>query len=299
MNGYWPPKYQYKARTIIGYLNRLVLGNVYEAVYKLQPDYNNSGAMTYILAVEEWYLNRIRWAAEASVTVWTGQTAGFYDLPNQGDGIRRFGVFQDLTMLAFRDKSVYIITPSKDPYQLLVDQGPLTNRGIWAANSLQQVRATPRSSDPRFRLTEEESFIYLGHDDIYRIDARGGESIGTPIRVEFFNTVDPTKLLNAWSFQDTADKKYYLVTILKDGTQHAWIYDWEEKTWSRQDFLDYTSVGEGPRATLGGRRSMSITETIYPKDQATAILNPGSTDFRVIIRDFPAPEEAFTYVKTP
>lgn len=297
MNGIWTPAdSQYKARTIIGYLNRLFLGNVYEIVsgrYIVAGGGSSGITTTWLTTLSDWYLNRIRWSNEASVTEWNGRTAGFYDLPNQGDGIRRFGVFQTKEMVVFRDRSVYSVVPAKDPDQLIVDRGSMTVKGIWAPNSLQQLRATPKASDPRFRLADEESFVYLGFDDVYRLDTTTVESIGAPIRTEFFRAVEPTKLLQAWSFQDTTDKKYYLVTTLKDSSQHAWIYDWEEKTWSRQDFADYTSIGEGQPTTLGGRRSMSLLDTVTPTTVMKATTNLTHVDFTEVV----TPIEGITEVK--
>jgi hypothetical protein len=256
MNGIWYPKY--RARTIVHYLNRLCLGNVEERTSITQA---------------EWYLNRIRFAKEASVSEWNVRTAGFVDLFDHGNAIMRMGVVGVKDLFVFRDKSVDRVAPHPDALHVMKDVGVQTTHGIWSPGSLQKVYATPRASDPRFRLIDEESFIYLGRDDFYRIDLSTCESIGQPIRREFFNAVNDGLLAQAWSFQDSADKKYYFVCRLKDATQHAWIYDWEEKTWSRQDFSDYSTVGSGHRATLGGRRLMSLFETVVPHEEVVTAKN--------------------------
>ena len=234
-----------RARTIINYLNRLFLGNVCEITGPRIPlvefDYYPAPTKT-----EEWYLNRIRWSQDASVTKWTGIGAGFCDLPDQGDPILRFGRFQEEDLYVFRSRSVWHIMPTLDPYSVIKYEGPISLNGIWAPNSLQRIEMTPSASDARFRLSAQSSFIYLGNDDFYRLDASGGESIGKPIREEFFRLVDPTLLPRAWSFLDVSHHKYYLVAPLSGGEawagfiefppQIAWIYDWEEKTWSKQSF---------------------------------------------------------------
>lgn len=243
-----PNWFQYKARTIIGYLNRLFLGNVCERWSTPDPDLWFTPNYHDVIMREEWYLNRIRWTADATVTDWSSIGSGFCDLPDQGDPILRFGRFQEEDLYVFRGRSVWHVTPSLDPYSVIKYEGPISTNGIWSPNSLQTVRATPTSFDARYRLAAEASFIYLGRDDFYRLDAAGGESIGKAIREEFFKVVDPSQLCYAWSFQDTPARKYYLITRLtaRDENdyplQMAWIYDWEEKTWSHQDW--------GPRPIL-------------------------------------------------
>ena len=198
----------YKARTCIGYLNRLFIGYPYDV---------------------SWCANRIRWSKEADITTWIDPTAGFYDLKDEGDPIRRYGRIVGNILFIFREGSVYRAYPTSDPYDPIAVTGPQTTKGIYAPNSLQRV---------------EEGFFYLGPDDVYVIGETVHQGIGWQIRAALFKEADPNKLANAWSFLDSRNKEYYLITTLKDGTFHAWIYNYEQKTWSRQDFSDYTAIGD-------------------------------------------------------
>jgi len=198
----------YKAQTCIGYLNRLFLGYTYET---------------------SWLANRIRWSKEADITDFLDDTAGFYDLQDEGDPIRRYGRVAGNILFIFREGSIYRAYPTSDPLDPIAVSGPQTAKGIWAPNSLQRV---------------EDGFFYLGPDDIYGISESTHQGVGWPIRAALFQDTDPAHLTKAWSFLDSRNKEYYLITTLKDATQHAWIFNWEQKVWSRQDFSDYSALGD-------------------------------------------------------
>ena len=170
------------------------------------------------------YLNRIEWSAEGDITTWSGDTWGQLDLPDEADGIMRLGWLRGNFLLVVREESVGVLNPTGDPEDPVAYQ-PRFSRGACSRNSFSRI---------------ENAYIYLGYEDVYICDGASLQNVGTPIRRELFSTADASKLQYAWSFVDKRDKDYYLVTTLDDGTQRAWIYNYEQGVWSQQDLTDYT-----------------------------------------------------------
>lgn len=195
----------HKMRCCIGFMGCLYGGNVHDV---------------------SWLLNRLEWSDEGDITAWSGATSGWMDLKDEGDQIMRLGRIWGNTMLIFRDRSVYLGLATADPYFPLAVQF-LSGRGVLSASSVHRL---------------EREYMYLGDDDVYMCDATGARSVGVKVRKDLFRLADPAKLQYAWSFVDKREKDYYLVTDMLDGTRQAWIYNYEEGTWTRQDLTGYTAL---------------------------------------------------------
>ena len=202
-----------KVCTFCGYLGRIFTGNVYD-----------SGASA-------WRPNRIRWSAFTDLTHWdyaTYLSAGYLDLNDNLDPIYNIEKATGNILAIFRRHSVYLGYPSAYAENPIADQFN-NDHGIIAPNTLQ------RAGD---------QFFYLGEDDIYRFTVSGGSTgIGARIREEFFATYDPAAILRTWSFLDYLNKEYYLVVKLATTAYRAWIYNYEQESWTMQDFDTNISLG--------------------------------------------------------
>lgn len=194
------------ARCMIGWLGCLFTGNV--------------------LPGNNWLFNRIQWSDYQDITAWSGATSGYYDLSDEGDPIKRLGLFRGNIMPIIRRDSVYVAYPTGDPGDPIVAQ-PFAKRGIVAPNSLQML---------------EEEYLFLGDDDIYMLSTRTLDRVGGRVRTDLFKDVDESALPYAWSFLDRRTKDYYLITTMQDGTQRAWIFNYEDGQWASQDYTGYTAM---------------------------------------------------------
>lgn len=200
-------------RTFCGYLGRLFLGNVFDS---------GAGA---------WRPNRLQWSAFTDITHWdyaTYLSAGYYDLNNNLDPIYNIAVTLSNILIIFRRFSIYVAYPNA------LAENPISERynnehGVIAPNTIQKVG---------------DSFFYLGEDDAYQFTLDGGSvSIGMKIREELFSTYKPSSILYAWSFNDFLNKEYYLVVEQNDSTYRAYIYNYEQNSWTMQNFESNLSLG--------------------------------------------------------
>lgn len=179
-----------------------------------------------VLPGNNWLHNRIQWSDYQDITAYSGATSGFYDLDDEGDPIKRFGLFRGNIMPILRRESIYIAMPTGDPGDPIACQ-PFAKRGIAAPNSLQML---------------EEEYLFLGDDDIYMLSTRALERVGGRVRTDLFRDIDESNLQYAWSFLDRRTKEYYLITTMQDATQRAWIFNYEDGQWATQLFTGYTSL---------------------------------------------------------
>lgn len=193
-------------RCMVAYLGRLVGGDVTPASTE--------------------YLNRLQFSDYGDLTAWAGATSGDTDLTDAGDRIIRMARARGHQLLILREKSTYVGFPTLDPGDPIATQH-LAQRGIFAYMSLQEL---------------ENEFIFLGEDDVYLCDMVSVKRIGWKIRRTLFADADPSKLYLAWSYLDERAKDYYLIVEMSDGTQLAWIYNYEARDWSIQDLTGYTSL---------------------------------------------------------
>jgi len=194
-------------RCCVGYLGRLVGGSVTPASDEL--------------------LNRLQFSLYGDITTWSGATAGDHDLVDEGDRILRLALLRGHQLLILRQETTYIGYPTTVPGDPIATQF-LSNWGIFARQSLQPIG---------------NSYIFMGGDDIYIADATAVVPVGWKIRRHLFRDATPSTLDQAWSFTDKRAKNYYLVVAMSDGTQMAWIYNWEEQAWTQQDLTGYTMLG--------------------------------------------------------
>lgn len=202
-----------KARSFCGYLGRMFTGNVYDSDISL------------------WRPNRIQWSAFTDLTLWdygVNISAGYLDLNDDLDPIYNIEKTTSNLLVVFRRRSIYVC------YSNALAENPITDQysndhGIVAPNTLQRVGGM---------------FFYLGEDDIYSFTtSEGSISIGTRIRDELLSLIDPSTILHSWSFLDYLNKEYYLVLKHLDGLYYAWIYNYEQQSWTMQHFEDYVSLG--------------------------------------------------------
>lgn len=202
-----------KARTFCGHLGRIFVGNVYDAT------------------AVAWRPNRIQWSAFTNLTYWDYATyfsAGYEDLNDSLDHIYNLMVAKNGVLVVFRRNSVWLCYPNTLAEKPITGY-PNNDHGIIAPNSLQ------RAGD---------LFFYLGDDDIYQFTVDGGSvGIGARIRDELFATYSPANVLYAWSFHDFLNKEYYLVLKQADATYRSYIYNYEQQSWTMQNFENYISLG--------------------------------------------------------
>jgi hypothetical protein len=177
-----------------------------------------------------WYINRLQWSKINDITTWTGDiSCGYLDLTDESDAILNIEVTTGNIVLIFRRNSVYLGTPNSDVTNPMSSQF-LSAYGILAPFSLQRVG---------------NNFFYLGDHDVYLI--RGYEEpigVGAKIREDLFAGMDSSKVQYAWSFVDKVNQLYYLVMRQNDATWRAWIFNYEQNSWTYQDFTGIYSVGE-------------------------------------------------------
>ena len=206
-----------KARTFCGYLRRMFVGNVYDA----------GGSV--------WKPNRIQWTGFTDLTHWdyaTYPSAGYLDLDDNLDPIYDIEITSGNVLVVFRRKSVYVCYPGTLAENPIYEQYN-NNHGLFAPNTVQRVG---------------DAFYYWGEDDVYRFTTDGGSvSIGAKVRNEILSLYNPTYVLHAWSFIDILNKEYYLIIRVADVNQNpvyrAFVYNYEQDSWSAQDFENYLSLG--------------------------------------------------------
>jgi len=177
-----------------------------------------------------WYVNRLQWSTINNILDWplTG-SSGFLDLADDSDAILRLEMTSGNIVIILRRKSIHLGIPNALVTNPIGTQF-LSARGLRAPNSVQK---------------EGNNLYYMGDSDIYRIAGTAEpESIGMAIRTNLFKLADPATLSYVWSFLDNVNKLYYLVVRLLDTTWRAWIFNFEQNSWSMQDFTGISSVGE-------------------------------------------------------
>ena len=206
-----------KARTFCGHLNRMFVGNVYDADLSV------------------WRPNRIRWSTFTDLTHWdyaTYLSAGYLDLNDTLDHIYNIDKTSGNVLVVFRRKSIWVC------YASTLAENPIyevysNSHGIFAPNTVQH---------------EGDTFYYWGEDDVYKFTVDGGSvSIGSRVRDSILASYNPAYVLYAWSFIDILNKEYYLIIRVADVNQNpvyrAYIYNYEQESWSAQDFENYLSLG--------------------------------------------------------
>jgi hypothetical protein len=195
----------YRCKCVHGYTSQLFCGAIYDG---------------------EWLLNRMHWSDEQDITSWTGVSTGFLDLEDEADVIQRMVTLSGGNLGVFRAESIYVGFPNNDIIKPLTMQ-KYYGRGLYAPGTLQDV---------------EGNWVFVSAKDIFVFNGSSLESIGTPIRHEFFKLIDPNYLEYAWSFVDRVCQEYYIVAELKDGSQRAWIYNYYDKCWTQQDMSEITHL---------------------------------------------------------
>lgn len=197
-------------RNFCGWYGRLLGANIYESA--------------------TWYVNRLKWSKINDITTWSGDiSCGYLDLMDDSDAIHNIEMTTGGVVLIFRRNSIYLGIPNNDVMNPLFSQF-LSSYGILAPFSLQRIGNT---------------FFYLGDGDIYTINGTDEPtSIGFKIREDLVRYMDPATVSYAWSFLDKVNKLYYLVMRQLDTTWRAWIFNYEQQSWSYQDFTGTYSLGE-------------------------------------------------------
>jgi len=167
----------------------------------------------------EWCPFRLQWSEINDFETWETGTAGFYDFVSSADEIRGFLVLPEDVLVVLRSETCCLGYPTGDAYDPL-SLRLLARVGLYDAGTLQSFGT---------------GGFFLGTDDVYRVDAAGLQSIGLAVRDQILSNAFGATL---WSFLDVASKEYYLVV---DST--AWIYNYEENTWSTCDMGTITCLG--------------------------------------------------------
>lgn len=179
-----------------------------------------------------WLVNRLQWSKLNDVTIWSvgaDISCGSLDLFDESDAIQNIEVTTGNIVIIFRRNSIYLGLPNSDVTNPMQSQY-LSSYGILAPFSLQRAGNT---------------FFYLGDGDVYTIVGyEEPTSIGFKIRETLFATYDPATIQYAWSFLDKVNHLYYLVLRQLDTTWKAWIYNYEQQSWSYQDLSGIYSIGE-------------------------------------------------------
>lgn len=167
-----------------------------------------------------WLANRIQWSTEGNCLDWSASvTWGFLDLPDEEDKCVALGFARTQFGYAFRKRCVYLLLTTQKGENPITAQ-PLFRKGIRAQNSVQRL--------------PDDSFVYLGYDDVYRVTPEGGNSIGGPIRDELYASTTLAKAVYAWSWHDAYSNRYYIVLPEISGHgRTAWCYNYEEDHWTK------------------------------------------------------------------
>jgi len=196
-----------KTKAFCGWLGRMLNGNVYDTA---------------------WYMNRLWWSGINDLTDYTSLSSGYLDLEGESDAILNLEVTTGNVVLIFRRKSIYLGVPISFVENPIGSQY-LSSYGLLAPDSVQRAGV---------------DFFYLGDSDVYAISQYDAPvSIGVKVRKEIFALADPAHISEAWSFLDSMNKLYYLIITLKDATTRAWIFNFEQKSWTTQNFTGIFSLG--------------------------------------------------------
>jgi hypothetical protein len=177
-----------------------------------------------------WLVNRLQWSKLNDVTTWTGDiSCGYLDLFDDSDAIHNIEVTTGNVVLIFRRNSIFLGVPNSDVSNPMGSQF-LSSYGILSPFSLQRIG---------------NNFFYLGDGDVYTINGYNEPTgIGSKIREDLVRYLDPSAVSYAWSFLDKINHLYYLVMKQLDTTWRAWIYNYEQQSWSYQDLTGITSIGD-------------------------------------------------------
>lgn len=197
-------------RTFCGWVGRMLSGNVYVSA--------------------TWYVNRLAWSAINNITDWTYTvSSGYLDLNDESDAIQRIETTSGNVVIILRRKSVWLGLPNSNVFNPMFSQF-LSSKGIRAPNSVQK---------------QGNTIFYMSDSDIYAIEGYAEpQSIGFNVRTDLFKLADPATISYSWSFIDSVNKLYYLVVRLLDSTWRAWIFNYEQGSWSMQDFSNIFALGE-------------------------------------------------------
>ena len=173
----------------------------------------------YSSSETEWLPYRLQWSAINDLTTWESGTAGFYDFIESTDEVLAFISLPEDVLLVLRSESLWVGYPTGDAYDPL-SLRLLARIGLATARSVQSFGA---------------GGVFLGVDDVYMVTPEGPKAVGAPVRDQILSGIEEAVV---WSFIDVKEKLYYLVV-----DDIAWIYNYEEDAWSRQEMENITCLG--------------------------------------------------------
>lgn len=195
------------------------------------------------------YGNRVKWSVKNSSTDWTGFGSGYEDMLSTpgGEVDMLMGVYPVTEEAAFvvRSNSIWQISQTGQsdlPFRFTRVYNQL---GCRAAHSVQ---STP------------EGIVFYGTDNIYEVTLSGIQAIGTAIRSELLNIIDPTK---CWGLYNPLTRQYHLGVgeTSNISLDVDWVYSFVDKGWTRYEFpFSFRTFGY-TRYTVSGSID-SLTGTI-------------------------------------
>lgn len=209
--------YAQKARHIIEYGNRLVLGDFWESGVRLPFS--------------------IKWSKEGDPTDWTDSTAGELDFLDSADYITGFGK-TGTSLVVYKPDSMILGTRTgnaTDPFSFSKERPGV---GCIAPYSIVDVQGTN---------------VWLGRNDFYILDgenpvpipSESGASDESEIRYRFFKLVGPTEIKNTIGFACHAKHQVLWLANTSEG-YICFAWDYKLGRWSEYTMpVNMTAFGRG------------------------------------------------------
>jgi hypothetical protein len=164
---------------------------------------------------------KLRWSKEGDPTDWTDSTAGYLDFMDSEEPITGLGV-SGANLAVFKKTSFHLGYRTGDPSSPVAFPTHRRGIGLYAPYSLVHVGGT---------------VAWCGLSDFYFLNGDIAESIGAPIRKQFFDMVADDELESVFGFNNGRNNEIIWVANTSEG-QYCFIYNYVEKAWYTRQFTN-------------------------------------------------------------
>jgi len=172
------------------------------------------------------YPQRVRWSDTADPEEWSTGNASYQDLSGT-DWIKGAVKFKADHLVIGKEQSIWVGVPTGDSYIFcFYQQVSDKDKGCVAGRTMKALG---------------DDVLYLGRNDVYAFNGISSDSIGDKIHRQLISTLNPAELNRAFAVVVEEQKEYWLFVTTGSNTypDHAWIYHYDLKTWSRSTYNDF------------------------------------------------------------
>lgn len=176
------------------------------------------------------YPQRVRWSDTADPNDFLNGNASYQDLPG-ADWVQTAVKFKGDYLVIFKDRSIWVGYATGDSDIFQFDQR-VAGVGCAAPKTVESLG---------------NELIFLGWDDVYVFNGIDYEAIGSAIRVELFDNLDPGAIDKCFGVIIEEQKEYWLF-VPSSGSDYcdtAWVFNYNLNKWTKHDFGAFDGTTNG------------------------------------------------------